>query len=121
MSMQQPIPPEQQSQVAPPAPAQPEAVSTPTDTPAPAPAVEPTPTDRIPEQSAVQEQQVIEQVAEGLADDEITAEDIMIAVLSDSLGLSPSGAQSLFQLLMSDLADDAQTSESASVDQPPME
>ena len=66
-----------------------------------------------------QEQQVIEGVAQGLADDEITAEDIMTAVLSDSLGLSPNGARSLFQLLMQDLADDAQ--EEADMTQPPME
>lgn len=66
-----------------------------------------------------QEQQVLEGVAQGLADDEITAEDIMTAVLSDSLGLSPNGARSLFQLLMQDLADDAQ--EETDMMQPPME
>ena len=66
-----------------------------------------------------QEQQVIEGVAQGLADDEITAEDIMTAVLSDSLGLSPNGARSLFQLLMQDLADDAQAE--TDMTQPPME
>lgn len=32
----------------------------------------------------------------------------MTAVLSDTLGLSPSGAQSLFNLLMEDLMSDAQ-------------
>lgn len=67
-----------------------------------------------------QEQQVIDGVAQGLADDEITAEDIMTAVLSDSLGLSPNGARSLFQLLMQDLADDA-TAEADMTEQPPME
>lgn len=77
-----------------------------------APATEGQPTE-------AQEQQVIEGVAQGLADDEITAEDIMTAVLSDSLGLSPNGARSLFQLLMQDLADDAQAE--ADMTQPPME
>lgn len=77
-----------------------------------APATEGQPTE-------AQEQQVIEGVAQGLADDEITAEDIMTAVLSDSLGLSPNGARSLFQLLMQDLADDAQ--EETDMMQPPME
>lgn len=70
--------------------------------------------------TAEQEQQVIDGVAQGLADDEITAEDIMTAVLSDSLGLSPNGARSLFQLLMQDLADDA-TEEADMIEQPPME
>ena len=85
--------------------------TTPADT-TPAPATEGQPTE-------AQEQQVLEGVAQGLADDEITAEDIMTAVLSDSLGLSPNGARSLFQLLMQDLADDAQ--EEADMTQPPME
>ena len=58
-----------------------------------------------------QEAQVIEEVAQGLADDEISAADIMTAVLSDTLGLSPSGAQSLFNLLMEDLMSDAQEQE----------
>lgn len=79
-------------------------------TQAPAPEGQPT---------EAQEQQVIEGVAQGLADDEITAEDIMTAVLSDSLGLSLNGARSLFQLLMQDLADDAQ--EETDMMQPPME
>ena len=77
-----------------------------------APATEGQPTE-------AQEQQVIEGVAQGLADDEITAEDIMTAVLSDSLGLSPNGARSLFQLLMQDLVDDAQAETDTT--QPPME
>lgn len=60
------------------------------------------------EQQAPQEQQVIEAVAEGLAEEEITAADIMTAVLSDSLGISPAGAQQLFQILMSELVEDVQ-------------
>lgn len=93
------------------APAAPVEQTAPVDT-TPAPATEGQPTE-------AQEQQVIEGVAQGLADDEITAEDIMTAVLSDSLGLSPNGARSLFQLLMQDLADDAQAE--TDMTQPPME
>ena len=93
------------------APAAPVEQTTPADT-TQAPATEGQPTE-------AQEQQVIEGVAQGLADDEITAEDIMTAVLSDSLGLSPNGARSLFQLLMQDLADDAQAE--TDMTQPPME
>lgn len=100
--------PAPQSEVAPAAPVE---QTAPVDTTqAPAPEGQPT---------EAQEQQVLEGVAQGLADDEITAEDIMTAVLSDSLGLSPNGARSLFQLLMQDLADDAQ--EEADMTQPPME
>lgn len=61
-----------------------------------------------PEQVAAKDQQVVDAVAQGLADEEITAEDIMTAVLSDALGISPQGAQSLFRLLMTELADEAQ-------------
>lgn len=100
--------PAPQAEVTPAAPAE---QTVPADT-TQAPATEGQPTE-------AQEQQVIEGVAQGLADDEITAEDIMTAVLSDSLGLSPNGARSLFQLLMQDLADDAQAE--ADMTQPPME
>lgn len=55
---------------------------------------------------AAADEQVINEVAAGLADEEITATDIMTAVLSESLGISPAGAQSLFNLLMSELVDD---------------
>lgn len=61
-----------------------------------------------PEQVATNDQQVVEAVAQGLADEEITAEDIMTAVLSDALGITPQGAQSLFRLLMSELVDEEQ-------------
>lgn len=68
-----------------------------------------TPTEQAsPEQVVAKDQQVVDAVAQGLADEEITAEDIMTAVLSDALGISPQGAQSLFRLLMSELADEAQ-------------
>lgn len=70
-----------------------------------------------PEQAAAKDQQVVEAVAQGLADEEITAEDIMTAVLSDALGISPQGAQSLFRLLMSELVEEEQAPE----DVPPQE
>ena len=62
-----------------------------------------------PEQVVTKDQQVVDAVAQGLADEEITAEDIMTAVLSDALGISPQGAQSLFRLLMTELVDEAKT------------
>ena len=61
-----------------------------------------------PEQVVAKDQQVVDAVAQGLADEEITAEDIMTAVLSDALGISPQGAQSLFRLLMTELVDETQ-------------
>lgn len=68
-----------------------------------------TPTEQVPpEQVAAKDQQVVDAVAQGLADEEITAEDIMTAVLSDALGISPQGAQSLFRLLMTELVDETQ-------------
>lgn len=113
MSMQQPIPPEQQ----PPqvveqttAPVQP-TMEQPVADGAPAPEAGATDVQ-------ANDQQVIEQVAEGLADEEITAADIMTAVLSESLGISPAGAQSLFQLLMSELVDDVQEDTTAQVQEP---
>lgn len=60
------------------------------------------------EAQAAQEEQVIEGVAQGLAEDTITSEDIIMAMLMDNFGLSPQGAQSLFQLLMTDMVNDAQ-------------
>lgn len=108
------VPPEENPQVAA-APVQPEAAP-PVEQPTPeVPAEQVPPTEQPP-----QEEQVIEEVAQGLADEEITAEDIMVAVLSDSLGLSPNGARSLFQLLMQDLVDEAAVEEPP-VEQPPME
>lgn len=71
-----------------------------------------------PEQAAANDQQVVEAVAQGLADEEITAEDIMVAVLSDALGITPQGAQSLLRLLMTELTDETQTT---TEDEPPQE
>lgn len=79
---------------------------------------------QVDEQAAAeQDAQVIDAVAEGLADEEITAEDIMTAVLSDSLGISPAGAKSLFSLLMSELTDDIDEASEADevMDSEPME
>lgn len=61
-----------------------------------------------PPQSEANDNQVIEAVAQGLEEDTISAEDIMVAVLSESLGLTPAGASSLFNLLMSELMTDEQ-------------
>ena len=73
------------------------------------------------QQEVAQDEQVIEAVAEGLADEEISAADIMTAVLSDSLGISPAGAQQLFQLLMSELVDDVQEVQAPTQQEPPAE
>lgn len=84
-----------------------------------------TPEQTAPVDTATQEQveandaQVVEAVAQGLEDEEITAEDIMTAVLSDSLGISPAGAQSLFRLLMTELVDEEEIEEEPVV--PPTE
>ena len=114
------IPPEENPQTT--TPVQPEAA--PTTAPIEQTPVPPEATTSAeqapPEQTASNDQQVVEEVAQGLADEEITAEDIMVAVLSDSLGLTPNGARSLFQLLMQDLIDEAATEEPP-VEQPPME
>lgn len=67
---------------------------------------EETMTTEQPPQSEANDNQVIEAVAQGLAEDEISAEDIMVAVLSESLGLTPAGAASLFNLLMTELMSD---------------
>lgn len=112
MSMQQPVPPEQGQ-------AQPVADMSVQPSEAQAPVTEQPSADvaqaPVTEQPLTQEQQVIDAVAQGLVDEEITAADIMTAVLSDSLGISPAGAQSLFQLLMSELVDDVNETEGDTV------
>ena len=111
------VPPKQNPQTAA-APAQPEvaAAAAPVEETPVAPEAA-TPAEQIPpEQAAANDQQVVEAVAQGLADEEITAEDIMTAVLSDALGITPQGAQSLFRLLMSELVDEEQAT-----DVPPQE
>ena len=64
-----------------------------------------------PEQQAQLDNQVVDTVATAIAEDRITARDIMTAVLSDSLGISPSASGSLIDLLMSDMFNDAQTAQ----------
>lgn len=124
--MQQPIPPEQQPQtvdVQQTAPT--EAAVVPTDTVvtetpvdvvttdtvpadvAPVDAQAPVePVDAQPATDAVTQEQVdeaaIETVASALQEDEITAEDIMAAILTETLGVSDSAARSLFNLLLQD-------------------
>lgn len=70
-----------------------------------------TPEQPVAEQQSVepqmQEQEVVENIAEGLANEEISARDIMTAVLSDTLGLSPNTANALVDLLQADLIDEA--------------
>ena len=99
------VPPEENQQ--PTTPIQPEVAETATPVEQAATSDTPAPTEQVPpEQAAAKDQQVVEAVAQGLADEEITAEDIMTAVLSDALGITPQGAQSLFRLLMSELVDE---------------
>ena len=112
--------------VQPEAPVQPEQTAPVQSTPETVAPTEPVqPEQTAPVDTATQEQvkandaQVVEAVAQGLEDEEITAEDIMTAVLSDSLGISPAGAQSLFRLLMTELVDEEETEEEPVV--PPTE
>lgn len=111
------VPPEGNQPTTPPvqpeAPVQPEQTAPVQSTPETVAPTEPVqPEQTAPVDTATQEQvkandaQVVEAVAQGLEDEEITAEDIMTAVLSDSLGISPAGAQSLFRLLMTELVDE---------------
>ena len=105
------VPPEENPQAAAaPAEQQPAAPveETPTAPEAAAPTEQVLPEQASPEQVVAKDQQVVDAVAQGLADEEITAEDIMTAVLSDALGISPQGAQSLFRLLMTELVDETQ-------------
>lgn len=102
------VPPEENPQ-APTAPAQPNVAAAPTEQPPVTPDTA-APAEQVPpEQAAANDQQVVEAVTQGLANEEITAEDIMTAVLSDALGITPQGAQSLFRLLMSELVEEEPT------------
>lgn len=113
MAMNQPVPPEQQSMEAAAAP-QPEVAP---EAAAPVEAQAAPAAEGQPAVDPAQEQQVIQEVAQGLEDEEISAMDIMAAVLMDSLGLSQKGATSLVNILLQDLVDDAAAEEV----QPPME
>lgn len=91
------------------------------------PPVEPTmeqptmeqPTQQTQEAPTAEDAQVINQVAEGLAEDAINATDILAAVLSDSLGISPAGGYSLAGLLEQEILNEAQAD--ADVDMNTME
>lgn len=50
----------------------------------------------------VQDQQVIDQVAQTMMDEEITGEDILIALLVDQFGISPTAASSLLSVLLTE-------------------
>lgn len=117
MAMNQPIPPEQQPQPAA-APVQPEVAAAPAEQ-APVQEAPAAPAADVQAQDPqAHDEQVVEEVTQGLADEEITAEDIMTAVLSDALGLTPQGAQSLFRLLMTEITDEE---EAPAKDVPPQE
>ena len=53
--------------------------------------------------SPEQEAQVVEAVAEDLAEDIITAEDIMLAMISQTFGVSAQAAGALFNIFMQDM------------------
>lgn len=63
--------------------------------------------DTTAQEQATNDTQVVETVAQGLANDEVTAEDIFVAMLSEQFGISPSSAVTLLQLLLQDMMDDA--------------
>lgn len=141
MSMQQPIPPEQTPQtvdVQQTAPADTTVVpteTTVTETPVDVVTTDTVPVDTVDAQPVteapaqvdeVTQQQVddaaIETVANALAEDEITAEDIMVAILTETLGVSPNAAQSLFNLLLQDtMTDVADTADAMSAAEPAMD
>ena len=61
-----------------------------------------------PEQQQQLDNQVVDTVASAIAEDQITARDIMVAVLMNSnLGVSPSAANVLVDLFATDLMDEA--------------
>lgn len=145
MSMQQPIPPEQTPQtvdVQQTAPA--DTTVVPTETTVTETPVDVVTTDTVPVDTTaapvdaqpateapaqvdeVTQQQVddaaIETVANALAEDEITAEDIMVAILTETLGVSPNAAQSLFNLLLQDtMTDVADTADAMAAAEPAMD
>ena len=66
------------------------------------------------QQQAAQDAQVIDAVGQALATEEISAEDIITAMVADTFGLSVNGANALVNLLLQDAAQDlveAQTDE----------
>lgn len=72
-----------------------------------------TPETTEPQAPISQEQQtqldntVVNQMSEAMASDQVTAEDIMVAILTDTLGVSPGAAQSLCRMFVQDMAEQA--------------
>ncbi len=58
------------------------------------------------QEQAVQEEQAVVAIGQAIADEQISARDILTAIISDTIGLSPAGANSLIDILMTDLIDD---------------
>ena len=143
MAMQQPIPPEQPQTVDVQQTAPTEAAVVPTDTVvtetpvdvvttdtvpadvAPADAAPVEPVDAQPTTDTVTQEQVdeaaIETVASALQEDEITAEDIMAAILTETLGVSDSAARSLFNLLLQDTVSEVANTAETMADATPTE
>lgn len=59
------------------------------------------------EQQTQLDNTVVNQMSEAIASDQVTAEDIMVAILTDTLGVSPGAAQSLCRMFVQDMADKA--------------
>lgn len=75
---------------------------------------QPVEADADTQQQAAQDAQVIDAVGQALATEEISAEDIITAMVADTFGLSVNGANALVNLLLQDAAQDlveAQTDE----------
>lgn len=68
-----------------------------------------------PEEQQLQEQQAVQEIGQAIADEQISARDILRAVISDSIGLSPAGADSLIDIFMSDLINDEVAAQDAAV------
>lgn len=63
-------------------------------------------TPQTTQEQAAQEQQAVDAIGQAIADEQISARDILTAVLSDTIGLSPAGANALIDILMTDLIGD---------------
>ena len=59
------------------------------------------------EQQTQLDNTVVNQMSEAMASDQVTAEDIMVAILTDTLGVSPGAAQSLCRMFVQDMAEQA--------------
>lgn len=63
-------------------------------------------TPQTTQEQVAQEQQAVDAIGQAIADEQISARDILTAVLSDTIGLSPAGANALIDILMTDLIGD---------------